>query len=227
MTNEQACKAQPLKQTARFLLNLCGVLFLLLVCVGLTGLPRSFTRWLAGGEPSRDAHPSFVIVLGGGGIPSESGLLRTYCAAAAYGADRTGVTFIVALPSDGDPATNSVGRMRDELVLRGIPAASIRMEYRGRNTREQALNVRRMLGPRADDPVVLVTSPYHVRRSVLCFRKHGFRRVTGLPASSVGAEADLGGWETLRYTFWNNLISEIEAVRELAALAQYRLKGWI
>ena len=219
-------KTGRLRRGAAVLLAACGVMFVIQLAVGFLGLPRSLTLWLAGGEPPAGITPRYVVVLGGGGIPSESGLIRTYCAA-AYGAGRSGVTFIVALPSDGDPATNSVGRMRDELILRGIPAGSVLMEYRGRSTREQAVNIRRMIGPEVAKPVVIVTSPYHVRRSVLCFRKQGFNRVSGLPADSVGAEADLGGGVTLRYAFWSNLISTIEAARELCAMAQYKLRGWL
>lgn len=227
-TNMEGKKGKPgrLRSAAGFLLAACGVMFVVQIAVGFLGLPRTLTLWLTGGEPPRDVTPRYVVVLGGGGIPSESGLIRTYCAA-AYGAGRSGVTFIVALPSDGDPATNSVGRMRDELILRGIPAGSVLMEYRGRSTQEQAVNIRRMIGSDAGKRVVIVTSPYHVRRSVLCFRKQGFNRVSGLPADSVGAEADLGGGVTLRYAFWNNLISTIEAARELCAMAQYKLRGWL
>lgn len=207
------------------LLVLCGFLFMLQVLVGFVGLPCRLLFWMTGGEPPVD-HPRCIVVLGGGGIPSETGLMRTYCAA-AYGAGRTGVTFIVALPADGDPATSSVGRMRGELVMRGIPAESVIMEYRGRSTWEQAANIRRMLDSETDQHMAIVTSPYHVRRALLCFRKQGFRNVTGLPAVGVGAEADLGGGTTVRYAFWSNLVAEIEVLRELCALAQYWWKGWI
>lgn len=208
-----------------FLLKLCGLAFVLQIAVGFVGLPGRLTAWLAGGEPPAD-HPRYVAVLGGGGIPSATGLMRTYCAA-AYGAGRTGVTFIVALPADRDPETSSVGRMRDELVLRGIPAGSVLMEVRGRNTHEQARNIHRMLRSEEDEHIAIVTSPYHVRRALLCFRAQGFTHVTGLPATGVGAEADLGGGVTLRYAFWSNLVSEIEVLRELIALAQYRWNGWL
>lgn len=221
----QSRRKGPIARGIGWLLALCGILFVAQVFVGFVGLPGWLLFWMTGGEPPVD-HPRYVVVLGGGGIPSETGLMRTYCAA-AYGAGRTGVTFIVALPADGDPTTNSVGRMRRELVMRGIPAESVIMEYRGRSTWEQAANIRRMLDSGTDQHMAIVTSPYHVRRALLCFRKQGFRNVTGLPAVGVGAEADLGGGTTLRYAFWSNLVSEIEVLRELCALAQYGWKGWI
>lgn len=209
-----------------WLLQLCGVIFLVQVGIGFLGLPGVLTRWLVGGVPQPIEDPRYVVVLGGGGIPSGSGLIRTYCAA-DYGVGLTGVTFIVALPADGDPATNSVGRMRDELVLRGIPREQVLLESKGRNTHEQAMNIRRMLDSDRGACVVLVSSPFHIRRSLLCFRQQGFERVVGLPAFGTGAEADLGGNTALRYDFWSNLTAGVEALRELCALAQYGLCGWL
>ena len=203
-----------------------GVLFALQILVGLTGLPRALTTWLAGGEaPASEAR--YVVVLGGAGIPSESGLMRTYHAA-RFAAGRTGVICVVSLPCDVAPELGSVGRMRDELVLRGVPRAAVLMEYRGRDTREEAVNIRALLGREAlDAPIVVVTSPPHVRRALLCFRKVGFGNATGLPAQSADVEADIGAHSLWRYGFWGNLEYEVKVLRELIALFQYKVKGWI
>jgi uncharacterized SAM-binding protein YcdF (DUF218 family) len=214
-------------RSARILLGGAGWLFIVQLTIGFTGLPRPLTLWLAGGKPPVSHDVRHVIVLGGAGIPSESGLMRTY-RAAGFVAGSTGMTCVVALPCDVAPDTGSVGRMRDELVLRGVPRASILMEYRGLNTHEQALNIRELLGPEAlDAPVVVVTSPTHVRRALLCFRKAGFRNVTGLPAHSADVEADIGPHGLWRYGFWSNLENQFTVARELLALLQYKVKGWI
>jgi uncharacterized SAM-binding protein YcdF (DUF218 family) len=203
------------------------VVFLLQVLVAVTGPPQCIVDWLEMPGIAPRETPRNLVVLGGGGIPSGSTLLRMYYAA-QYGKSLTGTTFIVSLPADGDPETSSVGRMRDELVLRGIPSPAIRMEYRGLNTREQAVNIQRLLGPEAlDQPILIVTSGYHMRRAVSCFRKLGFTRVAGLLASDIGAEAEIGPWGWLRYGVWGHLEREIRILRELAALATYRLEGWI
>ena len=200
--------------------------FAVQMTLAVVGVPGTLDRWLAC-SCATETVPRYVVVLGGGGIPSGSGLMRTYHAVASSGWG-AGTVFIVALPADEDPERSSVGRMRDELVMRGVPVGAIRMEYRGRNTREQAVNIRRMLGPEAiAERLAIVTSPPHVRRSVLCFRKAGFQKVGGVPAYGTGAEADLGAGCALRYGFWDNLVSEVEFARELCALAYYRLKGWI
>lgn len=204
-----------------------AVLFAGQLLLGFTGLPRGLTDWLCGRRLPACERPTHIVVLGGGGIPSATGLIRTYYAA-AFGRAATQAVFIVALPAAGEPERQSVGRMRDELVLRGIPAEAIRLETRGRNTREQAANIRALLGPPAtDERVVLVTSPTHIRRAVLCFRRAGFARATGLPADNTAAEGDPGPRTQWRYGFWNNLTFQIEVARELTALLVYRLRGWL
>jgi uncharacterized SAM-binding protein YcdF (DUF218 family) len=201
--------------------------FLLQILLAVTGPPQCIVDWLEMPEIAPHVTPRNIVVLGGGGIPSGSSLLRTYYAA-QYGKNLTGTTFVVALPADADPETSSVGRMRDELVLRGIPSSAIRLEYRGLNTHEQAVNVQRLLGPEAlDQPILIVTSGYHMRRAVSCFRKLGFTRVAGLLASDIGAEAEIGPWGWLRYGVWTHLERGIRVLRELTALAAYKLQNWI
>lgn len=197
------------------------------LALGILGLPHWLTRWLRGGDVPPPPDVRHIVVLGGAGIPSESGLIRTY-RAATYAVGKTGLTCVVSLPCDTDPARGSVGRMRDELVMRGVPASSVLMEYRARNTHEQAIAIRDLLGRDAlATETVVVTSPSHVRRALLCFRKAGFQRVQGLSADNADVEADIGAGGAWRYGFWNNLTAEIVVLRELAALAQYKLKGWI
>jgi len=209
------------------LLRVCAALFLLQVLLAIPPFDGIIKTWLK--LPNADAvgAPKYIVVLGGGGIPSDTGLLRTYFGAAHSIAHPEAIV-IVALPADENPEVNSVGRMRDELVMRGVPSASIRMETRGRNTHEQANNIREMLGPAAlEETLHLVTESTHLRRSVLCFRKAGFRRVWGIGTHNTGAEADIGGGTFLRYTLWSNLQLQIRVFRELLATGLYKLKGWI
>jgi uncharacterized SAM-binding protein YcdF (DUF218 family) len=215
------------RSVARILDVLAALVLLLLIVFALSGPPEGIVDWLEMPELAPQESPRNVVVLGGGGIPSSSSLLRTYWAA-QYGKNLTGTTFIVSLPSDGDPQTNNVGRMRDELVLRGIPLSAIRMEYHGVNTHEQAVNIQHLLGHEAlDQPILIVTSEYHMRRAVLCFRELGFTQVSGLLANEIGTEAEVGPWACLRYGVWAHLEQETHILRELVALEAYKLKGWI
>jgi uncharacterized SAM-binding protein YcdF (DUF218 family) len=204
-----------------------GVAFFLQVGSAWSNLPFRMDRWLSHAGPEPSGPPRYVIVLGGGGIPSESGLIRTYYAARC-GASTSGAVFVVSLPTDTDPENSSVGRMRDELVMRGIPPASILMECQALNTHQQAANIRKLLGEAAGhEAVLIVTSPTHVRRALLCFRKEGFMRVSGLPAFNTEADADAGEGVKIRYAFWSAMETQTRCLREFVALAYYRIRGWL
>ena len=215
-----------LQTIGRGLVRAAAGLFLLQCVLVVSGPPRWLVRWLTAADLAPRGRPEIIVVLGGGGIPSESGLIRCYYAA-QFGAGRTGLTYVVSLPADKDPETNSVGRMRDELVLRGVAPAQIRMESRGLDTHDQAVRTLALLGETARRrPLVVVTSGYHLRRAILAFRAVGFTDVAGLNAVSIGAEADFGMFTWLRYGLWNNLAREAEIVRELIALGWYKFRGW-
>ena len=228
MKEKQLTKERgPLRMMGRMLVRVCAALFLIQVTLATPLFDGIVESWLEVPDEGAVGNPKYIVVLGGGGIPSDTGLMRTYFGAAdsiAY----PEATVIVALPADENPETSSVGRMRDELVMRGVPASSILMETQGRNTYEQAKRIRTMLGPAAlDEQVHIVTEGTHLRRSVLCFRRVGFTHVSGIGTHNTGAEADIGGGSFLRYTFWTNLQLQIRVLREIIATALYKSRGWI
>ena len=215
------------RRAGRVLVWGCAAAFALEVVVAVAGLPRCVNDWITGRSLQSDEVPDYVVVLGGGGIPSETGLIRTYYAADVARRAPDAV-FVVSLPSSGEPLTNSVGRMKDELVMRGVREASILMEHDALNTHEQAVNIGKLLGARAlTSCVMLVTSPAHVRRAYACFAHEGFSRIVIQPAFNTAAEADAGGGVMLRYQVWANLHAQVEIAREVTAMLWYRLKGWI
>jgi uncharacterized SAM-binding protein YcdF (DUF218 family) len=197
--------------------------------------------------------PAVIVVLGGGGMPSESGLIRTWYAA-KVGNHYTRSKIIIALPGDTLDSLSSVYKMKEELVLRGISPNRISFEAKGTNTRAQALNVH--LNPLSLAPppigggerggggsILIVTSPEHLYRAVLAFRKAGFSKVDGLPAFEATIESELifddvrlGGHKwmphigknlTLRYQFWTQLHYEQLVIREWLAVGYYWMKGWL
>ncbi len=143
--------------------------------------------------------------------------------------------------------------MKDELILRGIAPSRIMFEDSGTNTRAQAVNIFKRISnieqirpsPLAPRPssLVIVTSPEHLYRAVLTFKKAGFLKVDGLPAFEKDVEGDLsfniikpgdrnfflnlGNNITLRYQFWSQLHYEALIIREWIALLYYKLSGWI
>ncbi len=225
------------------LLKLAGFCALVLFGLCFTPYPWQACRWLATDPVRLSVPPNYIVVLGGGGIPSETGLMRCY-AAAAQARLYADARIIVALPVDGDYAGSSAEKMKDELVLRGVAAERIAHETEGRNTREQAVKTAALIVPDpAATPVLLVTSPVHLKRALLSFRKTGFGNIEGAARFGESIEADMtydardldadrpapgvGQSLFLRYQFWTNLMYELRAAHEGCALAYYWWMGWI
>lgn len=186
------------------------------------------------------APPEYIVVMSGGGIPSESGLMRTYKTAEAANL-YTNAKVIVTMPGDTADTNASCYLMKKEIVLRGVNPDRIIFENVGTNTRSQAQEVQKIIQTNAS--ILLVTSPEHIYRSVRCFNKLGLTNVTGEPSWAQQMEADfsfndkdLGGNNVLpnighniqlRYQFWNHLRFQTLVYREYTAIAFYKIKGWI
>lgn len=230
------------KRVVQVLVGGAGLVFLTILALCFTPYPWRAYAWLA-----RDGHvlitsPDVLVLMGGGGIPSESGLMRSYVLA------QMARKYPNAMVAVAMPDTNDVSciRMREELMLRGIKPERMVWEDQGRNTREQALRLHDLLyGDGLEPAVLVITSPNHVKRALLTFRKAGFHDVAGLAEFGESLTADMhyeredmggkpavplpdiGRAYTLRYAFWNNLQYQMRTVQELAGLAYYRVMGWI
>jgi uncharacterized SAM-binding protein YcdF (DUF218 family) len=220
---------------------IAGIFFMIQVGFAVFGVPRAIVNWLKCADIRKVTDPAWIVVLGGSGIPSTTTLIRSYYGA-YYAVNHPQARCIVALPVKGKPEGGSVGRMKNELILRGVAANRIEMEHKGLNTYQQAENVFQMIGPaRRSEPIVIVTSPYHMRRAYLCFKKAGFNVVGCLPANSTGSEDDykqaVVAWSgfpnighvigNLRYGLWSNMTAQVWISRELLGLLVYKLHGWI
>ena len=188
------------------------------------------------------AVPDYIVVLGGGGMPSESGLIRCFHAAEVADAFPD-ARVILSLPGDSGDSSSSISIMRHELLIREIDSSRIILESNSTNTRAQAMNIFTENKNIEHENIVIVTSPEHLYRAVKTFEKAGFDHVDGFPAFEEAIEADLyyqgeklggrkyvpeiGGSIQLRYQFWNHLKYEILILREFTAIAYYKLKGWI
>jgi uncharacterized SAM-binding protein YcdF (DUF218 family) len=239
----------------RIIFFFLGAIFLLVIIMAFTPLP--FYAWYNHALAKAGIHrpPDFIIVLGGGGMPSETGLIRTwYAAKTANRFSRSMV--IISLPGDTSNSMSSVNQMKKEMLLRGIDQKRIILEPKGTNTRAQAMQVKNLVDGLMDplisssthqlinsSAILIVTSPEHLSRAVLTFKKAGFLKVDGVPAFETDIESDitfndrsLGGREwipgvggnlAIRYQFWTQLRYEEMMIREYLALFYYKLKGWI
>ncbi|MBL8290656.1 MAG: YdcF family protein [Bryobacterales bacterium] len=109
--------------------------------------------------------------------------------------------------------------MKGELVRRGVPPDSVRIEERSATTYENAVNTAAQLKADGVDSVVLVTSKYHLLRAELCFRKQGIAvyPVSADAKADWGVESVVPGWSPERTVG--------RTVHEYVALVWYRLRG--
>lgn len=230
-----------LKNPLKKILFISGLVFLLLIAFAFTTGPFWMYYNLGASEGKIKQTPETIVLMGGGGFPSESNLMRAYYALRASRAFPR-ATVILTLPGEPEDSTSSVSLFRQYLMEQGLDSSRIRLECKGKNTRGQCLELYPMLN--MFKPILVISSPEHVKRSVGCFRNLGFRQVSGLPAFEKAIEtnlfftenqlggrkipgADVGDNLQLRYQFWTHLRYEVIVIREYLAIAYYRLKGWM
>jgi uncharacterized SAM-binding protein YcdF (DUF218 family) len=237
------------KKTSRFwkilklFLITLGCFFILLCILAFTTIPF-WAYYSLGTTNSRITQaPSIIIMLGGAGIPSGDGLIRSYYTA-RFSKANPEANIIIAMPGDVNDSLSAPRLVEKELLTRGVNSASISFEHSGRNTREQAQKIAAgKTSAQLQQPITLVTSPEHMKRAVLAFRKCGFATVSGLPTFEYALETDLtfrdsdlkgskiappiGNNLQFRYQFWNHLKYEIMVLREYFGLGYYKLRGWI
>lgn len=232
-----------LKRIIVYLLLFCGIILLIAVFFSYTVWPYRLEARLAAAKRYTPPDTEYIILLGGGGIPSETSLIRCYHA--AYAASLFPESkVVIALPSDATDSTSSIHLMAKELEMRGVSADRILLEDKGANTRSQAQRIQELyFENNTKSSLLVVTSPYHIRRAVSVFEKIGFESVGGFPAYEKANKKDAsfspvktGGNKYIpnidkqpgiRYSLWAGLQKEIIVLREYAALSYYKLKGWI
>jgi uncharacterized SAM-binding protein YcdF (DUF218 family) len=221
-----------------------GLVFLIILILSFTTLPYWGYYWLGTSKSKITEKPDYIILLGGSGMPSESSLMRAFFVHLAA-VESPESRIVISIPGNPLDSLSTARLVAKELISRGIDRKRILYEQIGTNTRSEALQLKQFNSEKlTDKPILLVTSPEHMRRAVLVFRKAGFTRVNALPAFENAIEAnlffeddklggnktlvpDIGGNMEIRYQFWNHLKYEILIARELTALAYYRLRGWI
>jgi uncharacterized SAM-binding protein YcdF (DUF218 family) len=73
-----------------------------------------------------------------------------------------------------------------------VPVDDIRVEVESHSTLQNALYSRDILGPEAEQPVILVTNRYHLPRSWASFRWAGMHDITLYSAEPAEAAPDTG-----------------------------------
>ncbi len=239
---------QPVFKRFLIILRACflalGGFFLIALILSFTSLPYWGYYWLGTSQSKISGKPDYIVLLGGGGMPSESNLMRAFFVFKAAKASPES-RIVISIPGNPADSTSTARLVASELILKGIDKQRIFYEELGTNTRSQALQLQKFNSEKlTEKSILLVTSPEHTRRAVLVFKKAGFTKVSALPAFENAIEAnlffdddklggnkllipDIGGNTEVRYQFWNHLKYEILIAREMAALGYYKLRGWI
>jgi uncharacterized SAM-binding protein YcdF (DUF218 family) len=238
----------PVLNHIRIALRVCfvslGILFLIILSLSFTTLPYWGYYWLGTSQSKIAGKPDYIVLLGGGGMPSESNLMRAFFVFKAA-TESPESRIVISIPGNPADSASTARLVASELIRKGIDPGRILYEEMGTNTRSEAINLLQFNNENLTrKSLLLVTSPEHMRRAVLVFKKAGFTRVSALPAFENAIEADLffdddklGGNKLLvpdigdntavRYQFWNHLKYEILIAREMIALGYYKLRGWI
>lgn len=161
-----------------------------------------------------------IVVLGGGlrsdGSPEISTLERTnyglFLLKAGFG------NYLIL--SGGVKASDRVeaDEMYKIALDKGVSPETLLKEGRSSNTYENALYTKELLSQHnIKGKVILVTSPYHMKRAIFCFRKQG---VEVLAAPVVNSEI-------YTYGFYQNLRNLRLLMDEFLALVYFHCTGWI
>jgi uncharacterized SAM-binding protein YcdF (DUF218 family) len=222
----------------RKILLVFGVFSFLLFVLSFSSIPYYAYRYLSMENQVLNTSPNFILVLGGSGMPSPDGLMRSYYAAESA-LQFPSAKIIIAHPYSQGDSLLQLNLMARELTKRGIDSTRIFYEPFGFNTHSQATNIVKMLGKKNQNSAFLVvTSPEHMYRAIKSFHKAGLLNVGAAPAFENPLEEekmkDREGTKdthisnlTLRYNIWSYLHYEILVLREYCAIFYYKIKGWI
>lgn len=120
------------------------------------------------------------------------------------------------------------------LELMGVPRHAIWLESKSLNTYENALYSRQILEEKGIRRILLVTSAFHMPRSVALFEHQGLE-VIPAPTDFRTTQAD---WEALSHGDIRNLLVNLlpgpdnlqmvtVALKEYLGILVYRLRGWL
>lgn len=212
---------------------------LLMLVLSFTDLPFYAYHALGLTEQSLEADPALIVILGGSGMPSPDGLIRTYYGSrAAHAFPKAEVVIALPYNANEEDSLHQLRLMADELVSRGVDTGRIAFEPIGHNTHTQSEQLASRFSNRLSSPLLIVTSPEHMYRAVRTFEQSGFTQVGSLPAFEVpvdedklkdkSAPEDLRVRQVaLRYNMWSYLHYELLVLREYAAIAYYWMMGWV
>ena len=195
---------------------------LVAVC-GYLVLFKSPVLWIAA-EPLRmssPVRPAEAIVVFAGGMGESGNAGEGYQERVKHAVDlyRSGAATRLLLVSGYTFVFPEAEVMQDLAVAQGIPASAILTEKGGTNTFEHVQYVRGILEAHGLKRILLVSSPYHMRRAIWTFRKVA-PEIDVIPSPVPNSRFYGHRWEA-------NLAQLKAIVHEYLGIAYYRLRGWL
>ena len=175
--------------------------------------------------------PTAIVLLGGGiyeNAPEFGGqdeLARHALARTVFAADLARRTGLPVYVTGGKALTHESGSegaiMRRWLVRFGVPQGVVHAETAAANTWQNAVYLQRVLEPAGIRRIVLVTSAWHMPRSVWCFERQGMKVIPAPTDYFTRMSAyDERSW----FPRWNTFAESCEALHEYLGLLWYRLR---
>lgn len=222
--------------------NALKLAFFILFVFGNSILVSKVMRWW---EPktvelAQLAHFDLGIVLGGSIIddfkkpfdrvhfdPSADRLLQAFQLYKAGKIDKILITAGFVDIFGNISKRNEATLSKDFLMLAGVPEKDILLETNSKNTHENALFSKQILSNHnlLNKKVLLITSAYHMKRSLACFQKQGIN-TTPFPACFAQTNVGLLSF----YTFVpdeNSFALWFDLFHEWYGLAIYKIMGYI
>ncbi len=163
---------------------------LVLGLVALYLLTTFVDVWLASRQ-NYDGSADAVVVLGAAqynGTPSPVLRARLDHAAELYVAGRVDLVVVTGGNQEGDVTTEAKAGYDYLRLTQGIPDEALLLEVDGTSTYESLRATARFLEDRAVNRVILVTDPYHARRSLLIAEEVGLEAEVSPTTSGASFE---------------------------------------
>ncbi len=138
---------------------------------------------------------------------------------------KAGKAPMMLLSGGGPEGTRSEAQqMKDILAVMGVPAKQLVLENQSRDTHDNAVNSAPLLKARGMQRILLVTSAYHMRRSVALFEAQGLEVVPApTDYQQLVASQVLPDWLPVV----GNLSQTTHALHEIVGYWIYRWRGWL
>jgi len=184
-------------------------------------------------EPILPAKVTGIVLLSGAerpaatevsGEPQLNSAAGRYTTAIMLAARYPDARFVFTGGPANDPDTGRLGQTGvAKKILTGVGLQPPRLvfEQGSTDTCDNATNTKRLVGPKAGDTWVVVTSAIHMPRTIACFRAAGWE-VIPQPADY---HVVLGGIDAGTFQIADNLALLDIALHEWVGLAYYRLTG--